>query len=131
MPEVEPISVKSRDEVSEVAAALSAVQASAVVLAVEQAVLRRNISDSYVNLGRRNQNLLDRQLDFITELESSETDPQSLEELFRLDHLATRMRRNAESLLVLANVEPSRHSPVPVSVSDIVRGACGEVEDYQ
>jgi len=131
LPSVEPITVKTRDEVREVASALNTVQQTALDLAVEQAVLRRNISDSYVNLGRRNQNLLDRQLDFITELESSETDPESLEELFRLDHLATRMRRNAESLLVLANVEPSRHSPVPVSVSDVVRGACGEVEDYQ
>jgi HAMP domain-containing protein len=96
IPEVEPITVKSRDEVAGVAAALSEVQSSAIDLAVEQAVLRRNISDSYINLGRRNQNLLSRQLDFITELERNETDPDSLEGLFRLDHLATRMRRNAE-----------------------------------
>lgn len=131
LPSVEAITVRTRDEVREVATALNTVQQRALDLAVEQAVLRRNISDSYVNLGRRNQNLLDRQLDFITELESSETDPDSLEELFRLDHLATRMRRNAESLLVLANVEPSRQSTSPVVVSDIVRAACGEVEDYQ
>ena len=90
------------------AAALNEVQSSAVDLAVEQAVLRRNISDSYINLGRRNQNLLSRQLDFITDLERNETDPDTLEGLFRLDHLATRMRRNAESLLVLAGIEPPR-----------------------
>jgi signal transduction histidine kinase len=131
IPEVEPIKVKSRDEVAEVAAALSAVQASAVDLAVEQAVLRRNISDSYINLGRRNQNLLSRQLDFITDLERNEADPDTLEGLFRLDHLATRMRRNAESLLVLAGVEAPRQWSAPVKLSDVVRAALGEVEDYQ
>jgi hypothetical protein len=117
--------------VSQVAAALSKVQASAVDLAVEQAVLRRNISDSYINLGRRNQNLLSRQLDFITDLERNETDPDTLEGLFRLDHLATRMRRNAESLLVLAGIEPPRQWSAPVKASDVVRAALGEVEDYQ
>ncbi len=131
IPDVQPITVKTRDEVSEVAAALSHVQSSAVDLAVEQAVLRRNISDSYINLGRRNQNLLSRQLDFITELERNETDPDSLEGLFRLDHLATRMRRNAESLLVLAGIEAPRQWSAPVRVADVVRAALGEVEDYQ
>jgi signal transduction histidine kinase len=131
IPDVAPITVNTRDEVAEVAAALSAVQASAVELAVEQAVLRRNISDSYVNLGRRNQNLLSRQLDFITDLERNETDPDTLEGLFRLDHLATRMRRNAESLLVLAGIEPPRQWSAPVKLSDVVRAALGEVEDYQ
>lgn len=131
IPRLEPIDVGSRDEVAEVAAALDAVQTSALDLAVEQAVLRRNISDSYVNLGRRNQNLLGRQLDFITELERNESDPDTLEGLFRLDHLATRMRRNAESLLVLAGVEAPRQWAAPVKVSDVVRAALGEVEDYQ
>jgi signal transduction histidine kinase len=131
IPEVEPIKVKTKDEVSHVAAALSHVQSSAVDLAVEQAVLRRNISDSYINLGRRNQNLLSRQLDFITDLERNETDPDTLEGLFRLDHLATRMRRNAESLLVLAGIEPPRQWSAPVKLADVVRAALGEVEDYQ
>jgi signal transduction histidine kinase len=131
IPVVRPITVSTRDEVAEVAAALSAVQSSAVDLAVEQAVLRRNISDSYINLGRRNQNLLSRQLDFITELERNESDPDTLEGLFRLDHLATRMRRNAESLLVLAGIEPPRQWAAPVKMSDVVRAALGEVEDYQ
>ena len=70
--------------------------------------LRRNVADAFVNLGRRNQNLLSRQLEFITQLENDESDPETLEHLFRLDHLATRMRRNAESLLVLAG--PSRRA---------------------
>jgi signal transduction histidine kinase len=131
IPELPPIEVRSKDEVREVATALNAVQTSALDLAVEQAVLRRNISDSYINLGRRNQNLLSRQLDFITDLERNEADPDALEGLFKLDHLATRMRRNAESLLVLAGVEAPRQWSAPVKVSDVVRAALGEVEDYK
>jgi signal transduction histidine kinase len=131
VPEVDPVAVHTRDEVSDVAEALNTVQDSALDLAVEQAVLRRNIADSFVNLGRRNQNLLGRQLDFITELETNETNPDTLSNLFRLDHLATRMRRNAESLLVLAGVEPSRKWAAPVRLTDVIRAALGEVEDYQ
>jgi signal transduction histidine kinase len=131
VPEVDPVAVHTRDEVSDVAEALNTVQDSALDLAVEQAVLRRNIADSFVNLGRRNQNLLGRQLDFITELETNETNPDTLSNLFRLDHLATRMRRNAESLLVLAGVEPPRKWAAPVRLTDVIRAALGEVEDYQ
>ncbi len=131
VPTVEPVRVNTRDEVSDVADALNTVQDSALDLAVEQAVLRRNIADSFVNLGRRNQNLLGRQLDFITELESNETNPDTLANLFRLDHLATRMRRNAESLLVLAGIEPPRQWAAPVRLTDVIRAALGEVEDYQ
>jgi signal transduction histidine kinase len=131
VPNVDPIAVQTRDEVSDVAEALNTVQDSALDLAVEQAVLRRNIADSFVNLGRRNQNLLGRQLDFITELEHNETDPDTLANLFRLDHLATRMRRNAESLLVLAGIDPPRKWTAPVRVTDAIRAALGEVEDYQ
>jgi len=131
MPRVEPVRVRTRDEVGDVAEALNTVQETALDLAVEQAVLRRNLADSFVNLGRRNQNLLGRQIDFITRFEKDETDPDSLSNLFRLDHLATRMRRNAESLLVLAGVEPSRQWMSPVPLTDVVRAALGEVEDYQ
>jgi signal transduction histidine kinase len=131
VPHVLPVAVKSRDEVTDVTEALNTVQESALDLAVEQAVLRRNIADSIVNLGRRNQNLLGRQLDFITELERNEADPDTLASLFRLDHLATRMRRNAESLLVLAGVEPPRTWAANVRMSDVIRAALGEVEDYQ
>ncbi|HET6664723.1 MAG TPA: ATP-binding protein, partial [Acidimicrobiales bacterium] len=131
VPEVDPVAVQTRDEVADVAEALNTVQDTALDLAVEQAVLRRNIADSFVNLGRRNQNLLGRQLDFITELETNETSPDTLSNLFRLDHLATRMRRNAESLLVLAGVEPSRKWAAPVRLTDVIRAALGEVEDYQ
>ncbi|MGK2929109.1 MAG: sensor histidine kinase, partial [Acidimicrobiales bacterium] len=131
VPHLDPIVVKTRDEVHEVVDVLNDVQDRTLALAVDQAVLRRNIADSFVNLGRRNQNLLDRQLEFISELEQNETEPEELESLFRLDHLATRMRRNAESLLVLAGVESPRQWTAPVEVDDVVRAALGEVEDYQ
>ena len=131
MPKVEPVRVKTRDEVRDVATALTTVQDTALNLAVEQAVLRRNLADSFVNLGRRNQNLLGRQIDYITQFENDETDPDALANLFRLDHLATRMRRNAESLLVLAGVEPARQWMSPVPLTAVVRAAIGEVEDYQ
>jgi signal transduction histidine kinase len=131
VPGVDPVRIRTRDEVSDVADALNTVQDTALDLAVEQAVLRRNIADSFVNLGRRNQNLLGRQLDFITELESNETNADTLANLFRLDHLATRMRRNAESLLVLAGIEPPRQWAAPVRLTDVIRAALGEVENYR
>lgn len=133
VPDIEPVEVGSRDEVGDVAAALNTVQQSALNLAVGQAVMRRNIADSLVNLGRRNQNLLSRQISFITELERNETDPDNLANLFHLDHLATRMRRNAESLLVLGGIQAPRPqgSSGPVRIGDVIRAALGEVQDYQ
>ena len=133
VPELAPVHVKTRDEVADVAVALTTVQGAALDLAVEQAVLRRNIADSFVNMSRRNQNLLDRQLGAITDLEREEADPDRLEGLFRLDHLATRMRRNAESLLRLAGGGSGATAgwSGPVPIGDLVRAALGEVEDYQ
>jgi signal transduction histidine kinase len=131
VPELADVTVGSNDEVSDVAETLNTVQSAAVSLAVDQAMLRRNVADAFINLARRNQNLLGRQLDFITDLERDETRTERLDNLFRLDHLATRMRRNAESLLVLAGAEASRQWTGPVRLQDIVRAALGEVEDYQ
>ncbi|HET8619847.1 MAG TPA: ATP-binding protein [Acidimicrobiales bacterium] len=131
VPEARPIATRARDEVGDVARALDEVQSSALRLAVEQAALRRNVAESYVNLGRRNQNLLSRLLDSVTELESSESDPDRLDQLYKLEHLATRIRRNAESLLVLSEpVAPARWQP-PVQVADVVRAALGEIENYE
>jgi anti-sigma regulatory factor (Ser/Thr protein kinase) len=130
---LEPITVDTKDEVADVASALNTVQRSALDLAVEQAALRRNLADSFVNLGRRNQNLLDRQLDFISDLEREEQDPERLEGLFRLDHLATRMRRNAESLLRLAGGGDTTQNAWggPIPVGDVIRSAMGEIEDFR
>ena len=131
VPEPDPIRVRARDEVADVARAFNDVQDSAIGLAVEQAALRRNVAESYVNLGRRNQNLLSRLLDVVGELERDEHDPKHLAKLYKLDHLATRIRRNAESLLVLSNASTAATWQPPVQVSDVVRAALGEVENYE
>ncbi len=104
---VQPIPITSTDEIGEVARAFDQVHREAVRLAAEQALLRGNINAIFTNLSRRNQSLIEGQLTLITELENNEADPDQLENLFRLDHLATRMRRNGENLLVLAGEEPA------------------------
>ena len=129
-PPAVPIDVGSDDEVAELADSFNEVQSTAIDLAADQAILRRNFSDLFVYLGRRNQNLLGRQLELIDELERNEDDAELLASLFDLDHLATRMRRNAESLLVIAGREPTRTWTQPVAVRDVVRGASSEVQDY-
>ena len=111
--------------------ALDRVQHTALDLAVGQAVLKHQISEGLVDLARRTQRLVGLQLDEIAELEATETDPAMLERLFKLDHLATRIRRSSESLIVLAGVETTRTWRQPVPVSQVVRSALGEVEDYQ
>ena len=131
VPEVEPTRIRSRDEVGDVAGAFDDVQQSALDLAVEQAALRRNVAESFVNLGRRNQNLLGRLLDVVGELERDEREPARLAKLHRLDHLATRIRRNAESLLVLSGAPPPATWGPPAHVADVVRSAQGEVESYE
>jgi signal transduction histidine kinase len=118
-------------EVQLVADAFDRVQATAYSLATEQAVLRRTTAESLANLGRRNQNLLRRQLGFITKLEREESNPTGLANLFELDHLATRMRRNAESLLVLVGASSPRQLSEPLMVSDVIRAAVSEVEEYR
>ncbi|WP_026185459.1 sensor histidine kinase [Salinispora pacifica] len=123
----------STSEIRSVAGALDQVQAVAFRLAAEQALLRRSTTESLANLGRRNQNLLRRQLGFITTLEREESDPAGLANLFELDHLATRMRRNAESLLVLvgAGKPKPRQGLAPLPVADVIRAAISEVEEYR
>ncbi|MBM2616505.1 sensor histidine kinase [Actinoplanes sp. LDG1-06] len=118
-------------EVQSVAGALDRVQATAYALAAEQAQLRRGTTASLADLGRRHQNLLRRQLGLITRLEREETDPGGLADLFELDHLATRMRRNAESLLVLVGATGPRPWSEPVPVEDVIRAAVSEVEEYR
>ena len=127
----DPVDVHGSDEIGQLADSFNTVQTVAYDVAIEQGkMLEKGISDIFVNLARRNQALIDRQIQFIDELERHEEDPDVLESLFRLDHLATRMRRHAESLLVLAGAEPSRRRSAPVSLSDVVRVAVGEIEDY-
>ncbi|MGC5344468.1 nitrate- and nitrite sensing domain-containing protein [Streptomyces sp. DT171] len=128
---VRPIPIDSHDEIGEVARAFDQVHREAVRLAAEQAMLRGNVNAIFTNLSRRNQSLIEGQLTLITDLENREADPDQLATLFRLDHLATRMRRNGENLLVLAGEEPGRRWNQPVPLVDVLRAAASEVEQYE
>src|SRR5579875_202565 len=129
--EIDPIGVTSTDEIGEVARAFDQVHREAVRLAADEAMLRGNLNAMFVNLSRRSQSLIERQLSLIDSLEQSEQDPDRLSSLFRLDHLATRMRRNSENLLVLAGHEASRRWSQPVPLVDVLRAAISEIEQYE
>ncbi|MCK1798786.1 nitrate- and nitrite sensing domain-containing protein [Streptomyces sp. XM4193] len=129
--EVRRIPIDSRDEIGEVARAFDQVHREAVRLAAEQALLRGNVNAIFTNLSSRNQGLIERQLGLITDLENNEADPDQLENLFKLDHLATRMRRNGENLLVLAGEDSVRRWNQPVPLVDVMRAASSEVEAYE
>ncbi len=124
------LSINSSDEVGQLALAFKNVNDTTIRVATEQAALRASIAEMFVNVARRNHVLLSRQLTFIDQLERTEENPDTLEELFRLDHLATRMRRNAESLIVLAGVDAGRRLRHPMPLSDVVRTAVSEIERY-
>nr|WP_020418810.1 nitrate- and nitrite sensing domain-containing protein [Amycolatopsis sp. ATCC 39116] len=129
--DVQPLSVGTTDEIGEVAKAFDAVHSQALRLAVEQANMRTGYSSVFVNLSRRSQSLVQRQLQLIERLERDEEDADQLATLFQLDHLATRMRRNNENLMVLSGAEPGRRSGQPVTTSDVLRAAVSEIEQYQ
>src|SRR6202453_3531736 len=129
--EVEPIDVDSSDEIGEVARAFDQVHREAVRLAATESALRGNVNAMFVNLSRRSQTLVERQIRVITGLERGEQDSQRLASLFQVDHLATRMRRNSENLLVLAGHELSRRWSRPVGLVDVLRAAVSEIEQYE
>jgi signal transduction histidine kinase len=128
---VAPIAVRTADEIGEVARAFDEVHVAAVRLASEQALLRNNVNSIFKNLSRRSQGLVERQLRLIDALENSERDAGQLAQLFKLDHLATRMRRNNENLLVLAGEETARRWTEAVRLVDVARAAAAEVEQYE
>jgi signal transduction histidine kinase len=125
-----PVTVRAGGELADLADALTSMQNSALVLAVDQHRAERESAEALINLGRRNQSLLKRTLGYISELEAEERDPAVLGRLFRLDHATTRIRRNAESMLVLAGATQTRTWARPVPVVDLVRAALSEIEDY-
>jgi signal transduction histidine kinase len=127
---IEPIGIDSTDEIGEVARAFDQVHQEAVRLAGDEALLRANLNAMFVNLSRRSQSLIERQLGIIDSLEQTEQDPDRLSHLFRLDHLATRMRRNSENLLVLAGQDSGRRLNQAVALVDILRAAISEIEQY-
>ncbi|NYH78637.1 signal transduction histidine kinase [Actinopolyspora biskrensis] len=128
--EVDAVPVETTEEVGQVARAFDEVNRQALRLASEQANLRRGYSDSFVNVSRRSQSLLERQLRLFEQLEQDEDDPDQLSTLFRLDHLATRMRRNNENLMVLSGSDIARRFTQPVELADVLRAGVSEIEHY-
>ncbi|WP_025617096.1 sensor histidine kinase [Salinispora cortesiana] len=126
----EPLPVRSKDEFGQVTEAFNAVHLEAVRTAAEQAALRASVATMFVNLARRSQILVDRLIGQLDRLERGEEDPDRLAELFQLDHLATRMRRNDENLLVLAAADSTRVQREPAALIDVLRAAQSEVEHY-
>ncbi len=125
-----PSGPRAQDETGQVAEALGTVHRAALRAAVERAELAGGISGVFVNLARRSQILVHRQLSLLDSMERRSDDPGELSDLFRLDHLTTRMRRHAESLIILSGAAPGRAWRMPVPLTDVVRAAVSEVEDY-
>jgi signal transduction histidine kinase len=117
-------------EISQIARSFGIVQEAAVSAAVEQARLRKGVNQVFLNISMRNQSLLHRQLGMLDAMERRTSDPGALADLFRVDHLTTRMRRHAEGLIILSGSTPARGWRDPVSVVDVLRAAVAEVEDY-
>jgi signal transduction histidine kinase len=128
--EVAPINVVSADEIGQVARAFDQVHSEAVRLAGNEAMLRNSFNAMFVSLSRRSQTLLERLAHLIDSLEQDEGDPDRLSNLFSMDHLVTRMRRNSENLLLLAGYEGARKWSEPVSLTDVARAATSEIEQY-
>jgi signal transduction histidine kinase len=128
--DIEPIDVLSTDEIGQVARAFDQVHKEAVRLAGEEALLRTSFNAMFVNLSRRSQSLIERLARMIDSLEQTEDDPDRLSNLFSMDHLVTRMRRNSENLLLLAGHEGARKWSEPVSLADVARAATSEIEQY-
>lgn len=127
---ISPVPVDTKEEIGEVARSFDVVHERAVRMAAEQALLRENVNGIFVNLSRRSQRLVERQLGVIDSLESDEQDPDQLSHLFELDHLATRLRRNGESLLVLSGAGLSKSMAKPVPAADVVGASVSEIEQY-
>ncbi|NHO84648.1 nitrate- and nitrite sensing domain-containing protein [Micromonospora sp. CMU55-4] len=127
---LDPVEVSARDEIGELARAFDRVQHTAARLVERQVAGRRNVAQMFGHVGRRTQNLVGRQIALIDRLERQETDPGRLEHLYRLDHISSRLRRNAGSLVVLSGATGSDGHVAPVPLADVVRLALGEIEDY-
>ena len=131
MPEFEPLPVTTRDEIGALAEAFNHVQETALLVLERQLTIRRNTAEMFGNVGHRIHNLTGRQLALIDELERSEADPELLDRLYRIDHLAVRLQRGADSLILLSGERESNVSGLPMRLTDVVRSAVGRVEGYQ
>ncbi|MEV6653179.1 nitrate- and nitrite sensing domain-containing protein [Streptomyces sp. NPDC051219] len=125
-----PPGPSAEDEITQVGEALTTVHRAALSAAVERAELASGVSGVFVNLARRSQVLVHRQLNLLDAMERRADDPGELGDLFRLDHLTTRMRRHAESLIILSGAAPGRAWRMPVPLTNVVRAAVSEIEDY-
>jgi signal transduction histidine kinase len=121
---------EGNDEIGQVGQAIDLVRQTAIRSAIDEARVRQGVNDMFRNLARRNQSLLQRQLSVLDDMERRATDPDVLEDLFKMDHLTTRMRRHAEGLIILSGAPPGRSWSAPVKLIDVMRGAVAEVEDY-
>ncbi|NEW41377.1 HAMP domain-containing protein [Nocardia cyriacigeorgica] len=130
-PKITPVAVHTTDEIGQLARAVDEMHEQALNLAAEQARLRVQIGNMFETLSRRSQSLVEQQLALIETLEHDEENSERLQSLFRLDHLATRMRRNGDNLLVLAGTALRRGQLQPVPLSDMLWSAVSQVEDYQ
>ncbi|WP_246113517.1 ATP-binding protein [Streptomyces montanus] len=126
-----PIPVPVRDEIGELAEAFNQVQVAAVQLLERQVQSRRNVAEMFGNVGRRVSNLTSRQLLLIDAVEREETDPDLLEQLYRIDHIAVRLQRNAESLMLLAGIRETTLEARPTTLANVIRAALGQIEGYQ
>lgn len=127
---LDPVDVGATDEIGDLARAFERVQSTAARLVERQVSSRRNVAQMFGHVGRRTYNLVSRQLAIIDRLEREETDPNRLQHLYRLDHVSSRLRRNAGSLVVLSGATGAEEHMSPLPVSDVVRLALGEIEDY-
>ncbi len=126
-----PLAVYTTEEIGQVAHAVDELHAQALLLAGDEARLRLLVNDMFETMSRRSRSLVDQQLSLIDRLERNEEDPDRLDSLFRLDHLAARLRRNSANLLVLAGAQLSRDQREPVELSTVISAAVSEVEDYR
>jgi len=127
---LDPVEITANDEIGDLARAFDRVQTTAARLVERQVQSRRNVAQMFGHVGRRTQNLVSRQLAIIDRLEREETDARRLQHLYRLDHLSSRLRRNAGSLVVLSGATGAEEHMSPLPVADVIRLALGEIEDY-
>ena len=130
-PEVKPIDVDSSDEIGDVARAFDQVHREALRMAADQAAIRGKLNAILVNLSRRSQSLVERQIRLIDDLEQGEQHADRLARLFKLDHLTIRMRRYSHNLLVLAGHELPDYSDRPVELVNVIKAAVSEIEEYE
>ncbi|MFJ6738301.1 ATP-binding protein [Streptomyces sp. NPDC091279] len=130
-PQLRAMPVTARDEIGELAEVFNRVQSTAIALLERQVLSRRNVAEMFGNVGRRVSNLTTRQLALIDAVERGETDPALLERLYSIDHIAVRLRRNADSLMLLAGIRETALGSGPTELTNVVRAALGQIEGFQ